>query len=84
MKKNVKDYGIEEWIGMIRCQEERATFFKHHPVVDNDLPAKDLHRKPDNYFKHPVKQTLKFFVNISNADQLLISGRGIEVENIKR
>jgi len=55
---------------MIRRQQERTIFFKHCPVVDNDPPAKDLHGKPDKYFKHPVKQNLKFLVNISNADQL--------------
>jgi hypothetical protein len=52
---------------MIRRQQEGATFFKHCSVVDDDFPAKDPHRKPDNYFKQTIKQNLKFSVNISNA-----------------
>ena len=54
---------------MIRGQKEWASFLKDCLVVDNDLPAKDLHCKPDNYFNDSVKQNLKFFVNISNGGQ---------------
>ena len=67
MKKNVKNNRIKKGIRMVGRQQERPTFFEHRPVIDDDLSAKDLHGKPDKYFKHPVKQTLKFFVNISNA-----------------
>ena len=54
---------------MIRSQTEWATILQDCLIVDNDLPAKDLHGKPDNYFNDPVQQNLKFFVNISNGGQ---------------
>ena len=59
-KKYIKNDGIEKGIGMIAGQQERALFFQYCPVVDNDLPAKDHHGQPDNYFEKAIEQLNNF------------------------
>jgi hypothetical protein len=44
---------------MITGEQERTLSFKHRPVVDNDLSAKDQHRKTDDNFEGAIKHLRK-------------------------
>jgi hypothetical protein len=41
---------------MIGSQQERALFFQQGRLIHDDLSAKDLHGKADNYLEKPIEQ----------------------------
>ena len=38
-------------LGWLEASRRGPCFFKHSPVINDDLPAKDLHGQADNYFE---------------------------------
>jgi hypothetical protein len=81
LEQRVKDYGVEEGIGMIAGQEKWPLFFQECRLIDDHLPAEDEHGDAHDYLENGIKQEL-FFGEYNQSPPQRLTGTVRPLQNI--